>query len=473
MYVDGSLRQAAGAIAIIDPATEEPWGEASAGSVADVDVAVRSAHAALPAWSATSLDERVRIMLRLRDELRARVDEFAELATHEMGAPITVTRTLGASPALIDAYIDAARELAFAYVRGDTLIRRRPIGVVAGVIPWNTPIRSAVKKAVPALLAGCAVVLKPAPETPFDSLLFAACASRAGLPPGVLNVVPGGGETGEALATHPLVRKVAFTGSTRTGARLAEVCGPDFKRLQLELGGKSAAVVLEDADVEVAVAAVARSAFRNTGQTCVALTRMLVPHALHHEVVAGLCAAAGEYVIGDPFDEATTMGPLVAERQRERVLGYLASAREEGATVACGGGRPELERGWYVEPTVLTGVTNTMRVAREEIFGPVLCVIGYGSDDAAVGLANDTPYGLHGAVFGEPVHALAVAQRLDTGSVSINDEKIPISAPFGGVKASGIGREHGPEGYDHFLEYASYALPPGAADTLGLETYAP
>jgi betaine-aldehyde dehydrogenase len=467
------MREAAGAITVIDPATEEPWAEASAGSAADVDVAVRSAHAALPAWSASGLDDRAAIVRRLADELRARVDEFAEIATHEMGAPITVTRTLGASPALIEAYVDAARELSYAYVRGDTLIRRRPIGVVAGVIPWNTPIRSAVKKAVPALLAGCTVVLKPAPETPLDSLLLAECAMRAGLPPGVLNVVPGAGETGEALATHPLVRKVAFTGSTRTGARLAEVCGPDFKRLQLELGGKSAAVVLEDADVDAAVAAVARSAFRNTGQTCVALTRMLVPHGLHDAVVEGLCRAAEAYVIGDPSDAATTMGPLVAERQRARVLGYLESARDEGATVACGGGRPPMERGWYVEPTVLTGVTNRMRVAREEIFGPVLCVIPYGDEDEAVALANDTPYGLHGAVFGAVERALDVAQRLDTGSVSINDEKIPITAPFGGVKASGIGREHGPEGYDHFLEYASYALPAGAASTLGLETHAP
>lgn len=476
IFVDGGLRDAHSGerITVIDPTTEEPFGDASAADEVDVDRAVASAERALRdgPWPAMPFEERAAAVLRVAQALRERADELAELSARQMGAPVSTGRALLMAPELIESYVDAARELSFEYLRrgpyGDALVQRRPIGVVAGIIPWNAPVRSAVKKAIPALLAGCTVVLKPAPETPFDSLVLAELATAAGVPPGALNVVPGGPQAGRALAAHPGVRKVAFTGSSATGASIASACAPDFRRVQLELGGKSAAVLLDDADVQLAGDSLAYSAFHNSGQACVALTRAVVPPSLRDDLVDVLCEHARAEVIGNPLDEATTMGPLVTERQRARVLGYVESGRADGVGVAIGGGRPDgLSRGWFVEPTVLVGVDNGMRVAREEIFGPVISIIDCADERAAIAIANDSDYGLSGAVFtADPARGLEVARRFDTGNVAINGARIPITAPFGGVKRSGLGREHGPEGYDHFLEYAAVTLAPGQADAL-------
>jgi acyl-CoA reductase-like NAD-dependent aldehyde dehydrogenase len=476
LFLDGQQRHAHSRerITVIDPTIEAPLGAAPAGDAEDVDTAVRSAERALREgpWPAMELQERAEIARRLATLLRSHADELAELSARQMGAPVHTGRSLLAAPELIEAYVDAALELDFEYLRlgatGDALVRRRPIGVVAGIIPWNAPVRSAIKKAVPALLAGCTVVLKPAPETPFDSLRVAELLSEAGLPPGVVNVVPGGAETGRRLVAHPAIRKVAFTGSSATGASIAADCAPRFTRLQLELGGKSAAVLLDDADVAAAGAELAYSAFHNSGQACVALTRAVVPTALHDDLVDVLCTAARDERVGDPLDEATTMGPLVSARQRERVEGYIQTGRREGAQVAaCGGRPPGFGRGWFVEPTVLTGVGNAMTVAREEIFGPVISVIACDDEDEAVAIANDSDYGLSGAVFSaDPMRALEIARRFDTGNVAVNGARIPITAPFGGVKRSGLGREHGPEGFDHFLEYAAVTLAPGQAVAL-------
>lgn len=468
VYVDGSWRPSTGdrMFPVVNPFTEERYGEATIGTAEDVDAAVRSSHRALAegGWSETPVEERIRVVERIRELVVARADELATLVSSSMGAPFQGYRGLGSSAELIDMYVDMVRQVRWEYLRmdatGDSLVVRRPVGVVGAIVPWNVPVRSEVKKVIPAILAGCTVVLKPAPETPFSAAAFAEICTEAGLPPGVLNLVPGDGTTGDHLVRHPLVRKVAFTGSSATGSAIWSATADRFVRLQLELGGKSAAIVLDDADVDGATPWLAMGIFPFTGQQCTATSRILAPRTRYDEVVEAMVGAARSYVLGDPFDPATTMGPLVAERQRERVLGYVDLGRSEGARVAVGGGRPAgLARGWFVEPTVLAGVDNSMRVAREEIFGPVVVVIPYEDEDDAVRIANDSEYGLGGAVFSaDPARALQVARRVDSGYVSVNRYGIPSSAPFGGVKRSGIGREHGVEGYDSFLEYVPHPL---------------
>lgn len=477
IYVDGNWQPASGdaTFTVVNPTTEEPYGRATVGTATDVDVAVRSADAALRsgAWSSVTLDERIQLVRGIARRLGERTEELARMMSTSMGKPYATTKSLGSSLALIDMYIKMALEVHWEYLRmdetGDTLIVRGPVGVVAAIVPWNTPVRSEVKKVIPALLAGCTVVLKPAPETPFGAAVLAELCTEAGVPPGVVNLVPGDGSTGDLLVRHSDVRKVAFTGSSATGARIATAVAPNFTRLQLELGGKSAAVVLADADVSKIAPALNAGIFHGSGQQCTATSRVLVPRSRVGEVTDALVAAAESQVVGDPLDPATTMGPLVAERQRRRVLGYIDLAQAEGAKVVTGGGRPaDRPRGWFVEPTVLTEVTNDMRVAREEIFGPVVSVIVYDDEEEAVALANDSEYGLGGAVYSaDPHHALAVARRIDSGYVAVNRYGIALSAPFGGVKRSGIGREHGVEGYDSFLEYRSYPLSHELAAELG------
>jgi aldehyde dehydrogenase (NAD+) len=475
IFVDGEWRRASSrdTFTVINPHSEEPFGVATVGDEQDVDTAVLSAEKALHGpWAQTTVDERCAIVSRIRDLLASRKEELARLQAGSMGSLYTNSLALGGSLELIDMYVESIGKISFGYVRrdrfGNSLILRRPVGVVAGIVPWNAPVRSEVKKAIPALLAGCTVVLKPAPETPFGAAIFAEIASEAGLPPGVLNLVPGGSDTGESLVRHPAVRKVAFTGSSATGSRIASIASPAFKRLQLELGGKSAAILLDDVDLAAAMPVVVRGNWGNSGQACTAITRVLAPSHLYDDVVDALVDAAHRQVLGDPMNPQSTMGPLMAKRQQDRVLGYISSGNDAGAKVAVGGGKPgHLSTGWYVEPTVFTGVTNDMKIAREEIFGPVTCVIGYESEDQAIAIANDSPYGLHGGVFGrDEGHALAVAQRIETGSAGVNSFYLPASAPFGGVKASGIGREHGPEGYDSFLEHISYNVSPDLAEGL-------
>ena len=474
IYVDGGWRRASGTerFVVVDPHSEQPFAEISLGDATDAARAVEAAQAALPAWETVPLEERIQCVVAVRDLVERRHEELAALSTHSMGSPYRQALTLGGSLALFDMYVDSIRQLELEYVRddrfGQALIRRRPVGVVAGIVPWNAPVRSELKKLVPALLCGCTVVLKPAPQTPLAAGVIAEICTEAGIPPGVVNVVPGAAAAGEELVKHPAVRKIAFTGSTATGARIASLAAPSFKRLQLELGGKSAAILLEDVDLAAAMPTLAWSAWVNSGQACMANTRVLAPRERYDEVVDAYVDAAEQHVLGDPMDATTTMGPLVSRAQLDRVTGYVEAGRSEGARLVTGGRRPDhLDTGCYMAPTVFADVDNSMRIAQEEIFGPVTAIIPYDGYDEAVEIANDSQYGLAGGVFGTDEElALSIARRIDTGSVAINGFTLPATAPFGGVKQSGIGREHGPEGYDSFLEYISHMLTPQLAAEL-------
>lgn len=476
VFIDGEWQRSSGkdVLEVINPTTEGVFGTVRAASDDDVDHAVRSADRALRSgpWPKMTLEERCDIVMRIKAGLLARTEEIAFLAASTLGQVYRAATGLGGAAGLLDMYVASSKQVSFEYLRtdasGTALITRKPVGVVAAITPWNTPLRSEIKKAIPAILAGCTVVVKSSERTPFAGAIFAEVAAAAGLPDGVINLIFGGPETGAALVEHPLVRKVTFTGSSATGARIGEHCGRTFKRMQLELGGKSPAVVLEDADVDATLPWLDVGNYYGTGQMCVALSRVIVPRSRYDEIVDRMTQQAKEYRLGDPLDERTTMGPLVAERQRTRVLDYIAIARADGAEVVVGGGRPAyLDHGWYVEPTVLRGVENTMRIAQEEVFGPVASVIAYDTEAEAIRIANSSAYGLHGAVFaGSPERALEVARQIDTGSVGINRFGVNVSAPFGGVKNSGVGREHGPEGYDSYLEYVPYMLPPELADKM-------
>jgi betaine-aldehyde dehydrogenase len=339
------------------------------------------------------------------------------------------------------------------------LIRREPVGVVAAIVPWNVPQFVTMSKVAPALLAGCTIVLKPAPETPLDAYLLAELIEQSGIPAGVFNVVPAGREAGEHLVRHPGIDKVAFTGSTAAGRRIASICGEQLKRVSLELGGKSAAIICDDADLDATIEGLKMASLMNNGQACVAQTRILASRRRYDEVVEALAAMMGGLAVGDPSEITTEVGPLVAERQRERVLGYIDIGRGEGAKVAVGGGRPrDLDHGWYVEPTLFVDVDNSMRIAQEEIFGPVLALIPFDDEDQAVAIANDSDYGLAGSVWtADADRGLDIARKVRTGTYGVNQYLMDFSSPFGGFKASGIGREFGPEGLSQYLELKSIA----------------
>jgi aldehyde dehydrogenase (NAD+) len=375
----------------------------------------------------------------------------------EMGAAISFARAVvGRLPAMtIETFADVAEGFTWSEEIANSLIVREPVGVVGAIVPWNFPLQQIVTKVVPAMLAGNTVVLKPAEVAPLVARIFAEVTAQAGLPAGVFNVVHGTGQVvGEAIAGHPGIDMVSFTGSTRAGKRVSAVASETLKRVALELGGKSANIILPDADVKDAVTRGLASAWSNNGQICGAYTRMLVPADLHDEVVDLLREAAAEYTVGDPADESSRLGPLASEAQRERVAAYIERGVADGATLVVGGpGRPEgLESGAYVKPTIFANVDPDSVIAREEIFGPVLAVIAYTDDDHAVQIANSTIYGLNGAVFGETEHALAVAKRMRTGQVDINGGQFNPLAPFGGYKQSGNGREYGRFGLEEFLE---------------------
>ena len=476
VLVDGVWRRGGGpTVDVIDPATEQVFAQVGSGSLGDVDDAVASAGRAQREWSAVPLADRVAVVRRIGELIAERAPELARVRSRSMGAPYASSLALSNSAGLIAMYVDTIARVQFEQVRrdayGDSLVVRRPVGVVAGIVPWNVPVRNELKKTIPSILTGCSVVLKPSPESPVAGALLMEVFRDAGLPDGVCNLVVGGADVGEALVTHPDVQKVAFTGSTATGARIAELAAPRLKRLQLELGGKSAAIVLPDADLDLVGRSLQAFGFGNTGQICASLTRVLAPRDRYDDVVAALVAAARRHVVGDPQDPATTMGPLVSSRQRDKVLGLVRGAVDQGAVIACGGSVPDdLPTGWYVEPTVLRDVTSGMTIAQEEVFGPVVVVIPYDDEDDAVRIANDSRYGLHGAVFGaDDAHALDVARRIETGTAAVNSFDIPVSAPFGGVKGSGVGRENGVEGYDSFLDYHSYKLTPALAERLEAE----
>jgi aldehyde dehydrogenase (NAD+) len=346
---------------------------------------------------------------------------------------------------------------------GQALVRREPVGVVGAIVPWNVPLFTTIAKLAPSLAAGCTVVLKPSPETPLDAIILAEALIEIGLPAGVVNILPAGRETGEYLVTHPGVDKISFTGSTAAGKRIAALCGERLRRYSLELGGKSAAIILEDADLESTMAGLLPAAMMNNGEACVAQTRILAPRDRYREIVDALSERVGAQKVGDPLDPATEVGPLAAGRQRDRVEKYIALGQEEGAKISVGGGRPVgLDKGWYVEPTVFIDVDNKMRIAQEEIFGPVVCVIPYGDAAEAVAIANDSDYGLSGSVWtADPQRGLDVARQVRTGTYTINGFTLDFGTPFGGYKQSGIGREFGPEGLELFLELKSVNLPAG------------
>jgi len=456
---------------VISPSTEAPVGSVPQATDADIDRAVTAAREAFERgpWPRMTPAERADALDRAAVSLRERAAQIAAVTVDEMGCAISQApqAQTGFTAALFDYYSSLARTFEFSrtVVAGPRagLVDREPVGVVAVIVPWNAPVTLACWKAAPALAAGCPIIIKPPPEAPLSNFILADALAEAGLPDGVVSVVPAGREVGEHLVTHPDIGKVAFTGSTAAGKRIMSLCGEQVKRVSLELGGKSAAVILDDADIAAVIPRVVHDAMHLSGQVCGAHTRVLVPRPRYGTAVEAAAAAAAHVVTGDPHDPATLVGPLVAERQRDRVEAYIRLALDAGASVAHGGGRPAgLHRGWYVEPTILAGVDNAMRVAREEIFGPVLCLIAYRGDDEAVAIANDSPYGLAGGVWsGDPYRALALARRLRTGSVAVNGAYPPFPlVPFGGFKESGLGRELGPEGLLSFLEARSIGLPP-------------
>jgi aldehyde dehydrogenase (NAD+) len=457
-WIDGQAVPFDGpAIEVLNPATGAVIATVPDGTAADVDRAVSAATGAFPAWAASDPAERAAVLRRVAGGLAARAEEIAVTMSVEMGAAISFTRAVvGYLPAMtIEIFADVAEGFAWSEEIANSLIVREPIGVVGAIVPWNFPLQQIVTKVVPALLAGNTVVLKPAEVAPLVARIFAEVTAEAGLPAGVLNVVHGTGPVvGEAIAAHPGIDMVSFTGSTRAGKRVSAVASETVKRVALELGGKSANVILPDADLKDAVTRGLASAWSNNGQICGAYTRMLVPVDLHDEVVDLLRDAAVEYTVGDPADETSRLGPLASEAQRERVTAYIERGIADGATVVVGGpGRPEgLESGAYVKPTIFANVDPDSVIAREEIFGPVLAVIPYTDDDHAVQIANNTVYGLNGAVFGETEHALAIAKRMRTGQVDINGGQFNPLAPFGGYKQSGNGREYGRSGLEEFLE---------------------
>lgn len=462
VFVDGRFvpAHAPTRIEVVNPATEQVIGAIPDGTDRDVDAAVRAADRAAAQWGMTSSDERASVLDRLADAVEARANVLPALVSAQNGMPISMSRHANClGPASVYRYYALlARTLPVeerrSYSGGAAVVRREPVGVAALITPWNGPQFLLAAKLGPALAAGCPVVIKPAPETSLDAFVLCEAANDAGIPPGVINMVTGGTDTGAALVRHPRVRKVAFTGSTGAGRHIAAACAQDFKRTTLELGGKSAAIILDDVDLDHFAAAAPYALMGNTGQNCRALSRVLVPHSLHDAMVERLVDTFSKVPLGDPADETSVYGPLVSSRHRDRVLDYIRIGSDEGARLAMGGGRPRgLDVGYYVEPTVLTGVHNAMRVAREEIFGPVVCVIPYGGEDEAIAIANDSEFGLGGGVFTQDiVHGTEVARRVHTGVVGVNTYPLPLELPFGGIKNSGIGREFGPESVAAYQE---------------------
>ncbi|MFE9409566.1 aldehyde dehydrogenase [Streptomyces sp. NPDC006704] len=473
LFIGGELTDplGSGVIEVISPHTEEVIGRVPHASPADVDRAVAAARTAFESgpWARATPEERIEVVARIKDAILARHEEIARTISAQNGSPYSwsvLAQALGAMM-VWDSAITVARQFPYEERRtgalGPLLVRREPVGVVAAVVPWNVPQFVAAAKLAPALLTGCSVILKPSPETPLDAYILGEIAAGAGLPEGVLSILPADREVSEYLVGHPGVDKVAFTGSVAAGKRVMEVAARHLARVTLELGGKSAAVILPDADPEAAVAGVVPAAWMNNGQACVAQTRVLAPRARYDEYAEAFAAAANALVVGDPMDPATQVGPLVAERQRRRSLDYIRIGQEEGAKILAGGGRPAgLDRGWYVEPTLFGEVDNTMRVAREEIFGPVICLLPYEDEAEALRIANDSAYGLSGSVWTADVeHGIDFGRRVRTGTFNVNTFSLDMLGPFGGYKSSGLGREFGPEGFGEYLEHKMIHLPAG------------
>ncbi|MFI2841661.1 aldehyde dehydrogenase [Mycolicibacterium sp. PDY-3] len=453
IFIDGEFRPASQSTPVIEAATEQQLGLGSAATEPEVDAAVTAARSALTGWRQTPAAERAATLRRFADILQQRGPETHTLCSRENGMPIRLSKGAnGLYPALLLRYYadlverGADEETRTAAI-GHTIVRREPVGVVAAITPWNYPQALAAMKIAPALAAGCTMVLKAAPETALDALVFAEAAHEAGLPAGVLNVLAGGPQAGAHLVSHPGVDKVAFTGSTAAGRSIAETCGRLLRPVTLELGGKSAAIILDDADLDATVKGLRSASFVNNGQTCHLSSRILAPRSRYGEVVDAVAALADGLVVGDPLQKSTDIGPLVSKRQQQRVLEYIEVGRSEAKLVAGGSVPADQPQGWFVAPTVFADVDNSARIAQEEIFGPVLTVIPYGSDQEAVDIANDSEFGLGGTVWSQDVErATEIARAVHTGTIGVNEYQLDVNAPFGGVKASGLGRELGPEG---------------------------
>jgi betaine-aldehyde dehydrogenase len=474
LYIGGHhAKPATGAtIDVISPTTEAVVGRVPEASKADVDRAVAAARKAFDAgpWPRTAPEERADALQRLLAALQKRAADIASTITLEMGCPMSFSHAgqVFATNMVLDFYAQLARSFPFEEKRpamiGSALVRQEPVGVAAAIVPWNVPLFTTMLKLAPALAAGCTIVVKPAPETPLDAYLLADALDEAGLPEGVVSLLPAGREVGEYLVTHPGIDKVGFTGSTAAGRKIAALCGERLRRVTLELGGKSAAIVLDDADLGAVIPQIVGAGTMNNGQACVAQTRVLFPRSRYREGVEALAAAVGSLVVGDPAEMTTQIGPLVAARQRDRVLGYIDKGKSEGARCVVGGGRPASQKkGWFVEPTLFADVDNRMTIAQEEIFGPVLSAIPYEDDADALRIANDSEYGLSGSVWtADPARGLDVARRVRTGTYNVNYFMMAMTSPFGGFKASGVGRELGPEGLRAYLEAKTICFAPGS-----------
>ncbi|MEO0615331.1 MAG: aldehyde dehydrogenase family protein [Pseudomonadota bacterium] len=455
-------------IEVVNPATEQPFARVSAGSAADVDRAVAAARAAFESWSQSTVEDRVALLERIVAGYKARMGDLGAAISEEMGAPAGFATKVQAGSGL-GHFITMQKLLPhfeFQEQKGDHFLSREAIGVCGLITPWNWPQNQIVCKVAPALAAGCTMVLKPSEVAPIDAMILAEILDEAGVPAGVFNLVNGDGPSvGAAMSAHPDIDMMSFTGSTRAGVAVAKAAADSVKRVAQELGGKSPNVLLDDVDLEAAVTSGARQVFANSGQSCNAPTRMIVPRAMLADAAAIAARVAEKTTVGDPNDEQTRIGPVVSKVQFDKIQALIQAGIDEGATLVAGGtGRPEgLDTGYYVKPTVFSDVTNDMTIAREEIFGPVLVLIPYDDEDDAVDIANDTPYGLAGYVqAGDPQRAVGVAARIRAGSIHINGQGPSLMAPFGGYKQSGNGREWGPLGLEEFLEVKSVFLPKSA-----------
>jgi aldehyde dehydrogenase (NAD+) len=465
-YIDGAWVKPSGkeTLEVFDSATEDVFATIPAGTPSDIDKAVEAAARAFPSWSATPAKDRATFLQKVADGLQARAAELADTISHEVGMPRSLTEMLQVGLPVGEFAGNADRAAAYVWQEeiGNSLVVKEPVGIIGAITPWNFPLYQIALKVAPALAAGCTIVLKPSEVAPINAFILADVIHEAGLPKGVFNLVTGlGPVVGEAIAQHPLVDKVSFTGSTRAGKRVMELCAQTLKRVSLEMGGKSANIILEDADLAAAIPAGVFGCYLNSGQVCSAPTRMLVPRSKLAEVEELARTAAAGFTPGDPFAATTAIGPLVSEVQRDKVRNYIKTGIKEGATLLTGGpDAPEgLDKGYFVQPTVFSNVSNDMTIAREEIFGPVLSIIPYDTEEEAIEIANDTPYGLSGAVWGgTKEHAIEIAQRLRTGQVDVNGGDFNPAAPFGGYKQSGIGRERGAFGFEEFVEIKSIQL---------------
>jgi acyl-CoA reductase-like NAD-dependent aldehyde dehydrogenase len=469
IFADNEWRPAhsTGVLHIVNPMTEQPAGSAPDGDAADVDVAVRAAARAFPGWSSKTAAERGVFLTRFAAELEARAEELSLVLTSENGS--AVFETLGQAKGSPGTYRYFAGNLAADLDEPDvrpygprgitTTVTKKAIGVAGLITPWNYPLSILTMKLAPALLAGCTVVIKPAPQTPLHMTVLAGAVAAA-LPAGVVNIVTGGATAGDELVRHPLVGKVSFTGSTGVGRAIGTACAEQLKPATLELGGKSAAIVLPDTDIDVFTSRVIHTCMRNMGQTCHAATRLLFPRERYDELVDATVRELEALVVGDPRSDKTRVGPLVSAAQLERVQGYIKLGLEEGAVIATGGDRPAGQpAGYYLSPTLFRDVTPGMRIAQEEIFGPVLVAIPYDSEAQAVEIANDSSFGLGGVVYGADTrHAQEIAAQIQTGTVGINTFSLNLGAPFGGWKESGIGAELGPEGLHNFIRYQAVTV---------------